>query len=285
MQAAKRQWLRRQSRSLRERLGLIHRSLRVPRLALLIALGAGAIAGCSAATHPAPAHGDRSSQWTQDIKGWALGEDLRGPSSGRPEVGLLVMSATGENPRPLTDCGLAIQDSLPTGARPGEHFFILDGQLYIGLAKPGAAPARVAVTPANLVFSRLLDVSRAGSPTTLLASVVQDEADVLWEFQIEGQRAHGKPASWNDRYRDFHAYRRTFEVARCDPAGRNCLVTFWEQGQVIVDAEVEGPLAPRASLFELEGCERVVRAWWSREDQTKMYLLASCKEMCPETRP
>lgn len=315
MQVAKRPWLSRQSRLLLE--GRLRRACRLscawssrqsrlllqcleqlidmsPRTlpcALLAVFGVSIIPSCSAATPSDPAHGGRSHlaagpgpQWMQDIKAWALGEDLRGPSSGRPEVSLLVMSASGENPRPLTDCGMTIQDSVPTGARPGEHFFILGGQLYIGMAQPGAVPARVAVTPTNFVFSRLLDVSRAGSPTTLLALVVQGDAEEVWEFQIEARRAYGKPVSWNDQYRDFHTYRRTFEVTRCDPDGRNCLVTFWEQGKVIVDAEVEGPLAPRTPLFELEGCQRVVRAWWSREDAA-VYLLASCKEMCPQTHP
>jgi hypothetical protein len=285
-------WLSRQSRLLLECLEqLIDMSPLTLRCALLAVLGVSVIPSCSAAAPSDPAHGGRSHlaagrgrQWMLNIKDWALGEDLRGPSSGRPEVGLLVMSVSGENPRPLTDCSMAIQDSLPTGARSGEHFFILDGQLYIGMAQPGAVPARVAVTPGHLVFSRLLDVSRAGSPTTLLASVVQSDAEELWEFQIEARRAHGKPVSWNDQYRDFHTYRRMFEVARCDPDGRNCLVTFWEQGKVIVDAEVEGPLAPRTPLFELQDCQRVVRAWWSREDAA-VYLLASCKEMCPKTRP
>ena len=243
------------------------------------------ISSCSAATHPDPGRHDQPQHWMLDIKDWALGEELRGPSSGRPEVGLLVMSSSGENPRQMTDCSIPIQDSLPTGARPGEHFFIIDGQLYIGLAKPGAAPSRIAVTPTNLQFSQLLDVSRANGPIKLLAQVMQGEMEVLWEFEIQALRAHGEPASWKSHYRDFHAFRRMFDAVRCDSDGHNCIITFWDGNKIIVNAEVDGPLGPRIRLFDMDGCEGVVRGWWSRENAGMIYLLASCKKMCPQTLP
>jgi hypothetical protein len=220
----------------------------------------------------------RPAQSPATVIDWAMGpQQLSSVSVAHHRLILVSLPALQSGgPTPSNEPCLAASAFLPALAPDPRIFFLVDGEVHARTA-PGTTPVRLAQNDRGLHVTRMLAFTKLASPLEMLVAArpTGSTEEELWKLTLAPGAILSAQRVTID-LSDREAFFARYDVPRCLPGGRRCLVPTFDQQGAYVDEQATRDSAP--ILLAKMGDTRVADASWAAPEGSSLYLylLESC---------
>lgn len=250
----------------------------LPSRLLALALPALAALGCASAAPSAPRAAAPAPASPDAVLRWVLGATQRVPAPPTADRMLLALPANKplESGTRVTPTCLDATSFLPAPQGDPRIFFLVRGQVY-ARQTPGEDPAPLAGNDPALGVTRLLALENATAPLRILVTarprgVTSDE---IWSLTVDAQGIQAAtPVRGYRSLADQASFFAKYNVPRCLPGGRNCLVVSTDAEGSYLDVEPTRGQPPEP--FEKLEKAKVLDAAWASADGQSLYLMLPC---------